>query len=71
MNWKNLSDAKKPHYCQKCGNRGIYRNGVYFDHMMRCPTCETTWVPYEIEQKLILEKNKRIKEHENSFGGGI
>lgn len=36
-----------PYHCPKCGRRGIWRSGVHFEHMMRCPD-HGVWTPNEV-----------------------
>jgi len=45
-----------PYSCENCGKRGKWRQGVYFENEMRCPSCNTTWEP-----------NKRIHDQQEVF----
>ena len=29
--------------CPKCNERGYWRTGQAFDHMLRCPNCTYSW----------------------------
>ncbi len=44
------------HFCPCCQRKGNWRQGVHFEHEMRCGDCEITWEPHQ--QYLLIEKEE-------------
>lgn len=40
--------TQNPHHCPQCDRPGVWRNGVGFEHEMRCTQCKIVWCPGEI-----------------------